>query len=198
MPWGALPVAAGDEVIPIANQMLALPFDLKVATQDWHPEDHGSFASQHPGHNPGDVVDLNGLRQILWPAHCVQGTPGAEMVEGLDVTRIDRIFRKGEDPGIDSYSGFYDNGHRRATGMGDWLRQQGVKKVYVMGLALDYCVKFTSLDARKLGFDCVLIEDGCRAVNVSPGDDVRAVEEMRQAGVQVVRSEQVAATLDEK
>lgn len=195
MPWGALPVPEGDRVIAVANAMLALPFDVKVATQDWHPADHGSFADQHPGRQPGEFVDLNGLRQILWPAHCVQETPGAEMVDGLEVTRIDRIFRKGEDPGIDSYSGFYDNGHRRATGMGDWLRGQGVTDLYVLGLALDYCVKFTSLDGRKLGFACTLIADGCRAVNVTAGDDARAVDAMRQAGVRVVDSRDVADLL---
>jgi nicotinamidase/pyrazinamidase len=191
LPTGALPVPEGDQVVPVANRLQTL-FDLAVATQDWHPPDHGSFAASHPGKRPGEIIDLNGLQQILWPVHCVQNTPGAEFAPGLNMERVDHIVHKGTDRGIDSYSGFFDNGHRKATGLGDYLKDKGVTDVYVMGLATDYCVKFTALDARQLGYRTYLIEDGCRGVNLSPSDVDRAVEEMKQAGVTVVRSESVS------
>ena len=187
VPGGALAVREGDEVIPIANQ-LAKRFDLVVATQDWHPADHGSFAANYPGRKPGEVIELNGLPQVLWPVHCVQNTPGAAFVPGLERGRINRVFQKGTDPAIDSYSGLFDNGHRRATDLGEWLSDQGVRDVYVMGLATDYCVKFTALDARGLGFKVFLVEDGCRGVELRSGDVARAVEEMKAAGVLVVKS----------
>lgn len=190
VPGGALAVREGDQVVPTANG-LAPKFDMVVATQDWHPADHGSFAANHAGGKVGEVIDLHGLPQVLWPVHCVQGTRGAEFVEGLDVSKVAKVFRKGTDREIDSYSGFYDNGHRRSTGLGEWLSERGVRDVYVMGLATDYCVKFTALDARKLGFDVTLIEEGCRGVELKAGDVVRAVEEMRGAGVRVVRSSDV-------
>jgi nicotinamidase/pyrazinamidase len=183
-------VHEGDLVVPVANR-LAGRFDIVVATQDWHPADHRSFAANHPGRRVGEVIDLDGLPQVLWPVHCVQGTPGAEFVPGLDVARVANVFRKGTDAAIDSYSGFFDNGHRRATGMGDWLSERGVRDVYVMGLATDYCVKFTALDGRQLGLNVFLVEDGCRGVELKSGDVARAVEEMRAAGVKVVRSDEV-------
>ena len=187
-PLGALPVEEGDQVIPIANALMP-HFQTVVATQDWHPANHGSFAANHPWRKPGQVIDLNGLDQVLWPIHCVQGSFGAEFDPQLDQTGIDQVFTKGTDPGIDSYSGFFDNGHRKATGLGDWLKEKGIKRVYVMGLATDYCVKFTALDALQLGFETYLIEDASRGVNLSPGDVEQAVEEMRQAGVQIVQSD---------
>jgi len=186
-PGGALAVRAGDEVIPVANRVQPR-FDLVVASQDWHPADHGSFAVHHEGRNPGEVIELNGLDQVLWPVHCVQDTPGAEFVKELDQRRIVRVFRKGTDPGVDSYSAFYDNGRRIATGLGDYLKDQGVREVYVMGLATDYCVKFTALDAVKEGFDVFLIEDGCRGVELEPGDVDRAIDRMRLRGVVVLDS----------
>jgi nicotinamidase/pyrazinamidase len=184
VPAGALAVPDGDAVVPVINA-LQPRFDLVVATQDWHPPSHGSFAANHPGRKVYDVIDLNGLPQVLWPVHCVQGTPGAAFVLGLDRSPIIRVFQKGTDPGIDSYSGFFDNGHRKATGLGDYLKQRGVDAVYVCGLATDYCVKFTALDARQLGFETCLIEDAARGVNVKPGDVDRAIAEMRAAGVRV-------------
>jgi nicotinamidase/pyrazinamidase len=190
VPGGALAVKDGDAVVPVANRLIP-KFEIVVATQDWHPADHGSFAANHPGKRAGEVIELNGLSQVLWPVHCVQGTRGAAFVAGLDALRLTRVFQKGTDPGVDSYSGFFDNGHRRSTGLGDWLRTQGVGTIYVMGLATDYCVKFTALDGRKLGFEVVLIEDGCRGVNLKEGDSARAVEEMRAAGVKVVKSDEV-------
>jgi len=188
VPGGALPVPEGGRIVPLINRLQPC-FDLVVATQDWHPPDHGSFAANHPGHKPGDLIDLNGLPQILWPAHCVQDTPGADLLPDLDRTRIRRVFRKGTDPGVDSYSGFFDNGRRHATGLDAYLRQQGVRSVAVCGLATDYCVKYTALDAADLGFDTWLIEDACRGVNLQPNDVKQALEEMRRAGVHIARSD---------
>jgi len=159
------------------------------ATQDWHPRDHGSFAANHPGRKIGDVIDLNGLPQILWPVHCVQNTPGADFVPGLETSRIERVFLKGTDKEIDSYSAFFDNGHRKSTGMGEYLKGRGVRDVYICGLATDYCVNFTALDAAKLGFNVHLIEDASRGVNLKPDDSANALEAIRRAGGQIIRSE---------
>ena len=188
VPGGALPVKEGDEIAPIINRLQSR-FDLVIATQDWHPANHGSFAANHPGKKPGDIIELNGLKQILWPVHCVQNTPGAAFVPTLDIRRVARIFQKGTDPGIDSYSGFFDNGHRKATGLGDWLKANRVSDVYVCGLTTDYCVKFTALDAVQLGFKVYLLEGACRGVNMRPGDIDDALEEMRRAGVTILRGE---------
>ena len=160
-------------------------FDLIVATQDWHPAGHASFAANHPGKQPFDAIDLHGLPQTLWPTHCVQGTPGADFAPGLDRMRWEHVFQKGTDPEIDSYSGFFDNGHRRATGLGAYLRGRGVDEVTVVGLATDYCVKFTALDARAAGLRVRLGADACRGVELRPGDTARALDELRAAGVEV-------------
>lgn len=189
-PGGALPVPEGDRVIPVVNRLLGR-FGLVVATQDWHPPDHGSFAANHPGRKAGEAIDLNGLPQILWPVHCVQNTPGADFHPALDRGRIERVFQKGTDPAIDSYSGFFDNGRRRATGLADFLRERRVTDVFVCGLATDYCVKATALDAAALGFRTHLVDDACRGVQLRPGDIARAIAEMRAAGVVVVESEGV-------
>jgi len=189
-PGGHLEVPEGNQVVPVANALMDR-FDLVVATQDWHPADHGSFAANHPWRKPGQVIDLNGLPQVLWPIHCVQESFGAEFVQSLHTDKIDQIFVKGTDPGIDSYSGFYDNGHRKATGMGDFLKGKGVDTVYVMGLATDYCVKFTALDAVALGFKTYLVADGCRGVNLNAGDVEQAIADMRSGGVEVVNSSEV-------
>jgi nicotinamidase/pyrazinamidase len=190
VPGGALAVREGDRVVPVANSLMDR-FELIVATQDWHPAAHGSFAANHPGKRVGEVIELNGLPQVLWPVHCVQRTRGAELVSELKRERIAKVFQKGTDAGIDSYSGFFDNGHRRATGMGDWLKERGVREICVMGLATDYCVKFTALDGRQLGFEVFLVEDGCRGVELNPGDVECAVEEMKAAGVRVIRSDEL-------
>jgi nicotinamidase/pyrazinamidase len=184
-------VRRGDEVVPVANRVQP-GFDLVVATQDWHPSDHGSFASRYPGQRPGEVTELAGLSQVLWPDHCVQGSRGAEFAPGLAMNRVEAIFRKGTDPRIDSYSGFFDNGHRKSTGLADYLKGRGADELYVLGLATDYCVKFTALDARQLGFRTFLVEDGARGVELAADDVARAIEDMRAAGVQVVHSAAVA------
>jgi nicotinamidase/pyrazinamidase len=186
-PGGALAVPDGDLVVPVINGLMPR-FDLVVATQDWHPPDHGSFAVNHPGRQPGEVIDLGGLEQVLWPVHCAQGTAGAELHPGLNRAGITRVFQKGTDKNIDSYSGFFDNGHRKATGLGDYLRQQGVTGVYVCGLTTDYCVKATALDALGLGFVTCLVEDACRGIDLSPGDVQRAIAQMKNAGARVVKS----------
>lgn len=187
LPGGALAVPRGDEVIPVINRLMPHA-DLVVATQDWHPPDHLSFASQHPGRQVGDVIELDGIEQVLWPDHCVQGTPGAELAESLDTARISKIIRKGTDRRVDSYSGFYDNGRRHATGLADYLRQHGVERVWVCGLATDYCVRYTVLDALREGFSTRVVEDACRGVGVHTGDIAAAWDEMRRAGALVVGS----------
>jgi len=191
-PGGALPVPEGDAVIPVANALQSR-FDVVVATQDWHPANHASFAASHPGHKPGESIDVDGLTQVLWPVHCVQGTWGAEFHPRLDRTRIARVFRKGTDPRIDSYSGFFDNGRRHATGLADYLRERKVNEVFVCGLATDYCVKFTVLDAIELGFATHVILDACRGVDLRPGDVQRAVSEMQARGIAMVDSSAILA-----
>lgn len=182
LPGGALGVRGGNELIPIANRLMD-DFEIIVATQDWHPADHGSFAANHPGKQLFEQIDLNGLPQTLWPIHCGQGTPGADFATGLRTDRITRVFQKGANPDIDSYSGFYDNGHRQSTGLAEWLREQGVKRVTVCGLATDYCVKFTALDALAEGFEVTLYLPASRGVNLAPGDVDAAIDEMRTKGV---------------
>lgn len=190
MPTGALPVPKGDDVIALANQ-LQTKFDIVVATQDWHPPRHGSFASEHEGRSPGELIELNGLEQVLWPDHCIEGSEGAAFAEALDTESITRVFRKGSDPEVDSYSGFFDNGKRHDTGLGAWLKERGVADVFVCGLATDYCVKFTALDAAGLGLTTYLVEDACRGVELSEGDIERALVELREAGVRIVSSSEV-------
>lgn len=187
-PGGALEVKEGDQVIPIANALME-KFELVIATQDWHPANHGSFAANHPWRKPGQVIDLHGLQQVLWPIHCVQGSFGANFHPALNQTGITKVFVKGTDPTIDSYSGFFDNGHRKATGLGDYLKEQGVTEVFIMGLATDYCVKFTALDAVELGFTTSLIEDASRGVNLKEGDVDQAVADMKEKGVAIIQSE---------
>jgi nicotinamidase/pyrazinamidase len=187
---GALAVEGADQLIPIANKLMS-HFDLVVATQDWHPANHGSFAANHPWRKPGQVIELNGLSQILWPIHCVEGSFGAEFVQELNTDKIDKVFPKGTDVGIDSYSGFFDNGHQKSTGMSDFLQEKDVKEVYVMGLAADYCVKFTALDAAELGFETYLISDATKGVNIKPDDVENAFQEMKKQGIQFITSKEI-------
>lgn len=181
-PGGALPVPKGDDVVAVANEeKVSGKYDLVIATQDWHPNDHGSFASTQ--HQPlFSTGELGGLPQVMWPDHCVWNTKGAEFHPKLDLNGV-TIFRKGTDPNIDSYSGFFDNGRKKGTGLTKYLRNLGVTSVSVMGLATDYCVKATAIDAINEGFEVVLIERGCRGVGLSLGDVENAIEDMREAGV---------------
>lgn len=190
MPGGALPVSEGDQIVPVVNA-LQKKFALIVATQDWHPQNHGSFAANHPGKKPGEIIELNGLQQILWPVHCVQNSAGAAFHPDLNTNMIDRIFVKGTDPDIDSYSGFFDNGHKKDTGLADFLKQKGVRTVSICGLATDYCVKYSALDAVQLGFETRLITDACRGVELNPGDVSGAIHEMKDTGVEILASDAV-------
>jgi len=191
LPGGALAVPKGDEVVATANRLIK-HFPFVVATQDWHPPSHGSFASSHPGRAAFESGTLAGLPQVLWPDHCVENSRGAELAEGLDTGGVHEIVRKGTDPQIDSYSGFFDNGHRKETGLLGVLKGRGVTHVVLMGLATDYCVKATALDARSLGLEVSLVVDGCRGVDLAPGDSAQAVLLMAAAGVRLVSSADLA------
>jgi nicotinamidase/pyrazinamidase len=189
-PGGALPVAEGHQVVPVINRLIPA-FPVVVATQDWHPIDHKSFAVNHPGHRVGDVIELGGVPQILWPVHCVQGTIGAEFHPELNRAAIQAVFQKGTDPEVDSYSGFFDNARRHDTGLHRFLQDHEVDRTFVCGLATDYCVKFTCLDGRSLGYEVVLVEDASRGVDLHAGDVCRAIEDMKAAGVKVVSSSEI-------
>lgn len=187
LPGGALAVSKGDTIIPIINS-LQEKFNFIVATQDFHPADHGSFAANHAGKKPGEFIELAGLRQILWPVHCVQGSEGAEFHEDLNPIKWQAIFQKGKNPEVDSYSGFFDNARRGDTGLGDFLQNEGIMNVFVTGLAQDYCVKFTALDGVSLGFKTYLITDATKAVNLNPEDGEKALEELKKEGVILIES----------
>ncbi|SEL42552.1 nicotinamidase/pyrazinamidase [Kosakonia sacchari] len=181
---GALAVAEGDSTVDIANTLIdgcKSRGDAVLASQDWHPANHGSFASQH-GVAPFSTGELDGLAQTFWPDHCVQNSDGAALHPLLNQQAIDEVFRKGEDPNIDSYSAFFDNDHRKATALHGWLQQHGIRELIVLGLATDYCVKFSVLDALKLGYEVSVITDGCRGVNIQPQDSTQAFMEMASEG----------------
>ncbi len=189
MPYGALPVPKGDEVVPIVNKILP-KFDLVIATQDWHPANHISFASNHPNKKPFDVIDLDGFKQTLWPDHCVQGTKGAEFHPDLNLKPIEAIFRKGTNPNIDSYSGFYDNLHKKSTGLSGYLKEKQVKVLYFAGLATDYCVYFSIMDAIKEGFEVVLIEDATRGIDENNYHQ-NIKKELLQNNVKIIQSDEL-------
>jgi nicotinamidase/pyrazinamidase len=180
-PGGSLAVSDGDRVVPVINERRKA-FELTVFTQDWHPPDHTSFASNNPGTAPGQVIALDGMEQVMWPDHCVQRSKGAQFHADLDVRSGDPVFHKGELSEVDSYSGFLDNDRRHETGLRQYLQDKGVDEVYVAGLATDYCVKFTVLDALRFGFKTRVYRAGCRAVNLHPDDEKKAYREMEQAG----------------
>jgi nicotinamidase/pyrazinamidase len=191
MPGGALAVKQGNQILPVINALLQLPFDVVVATKDWHPAGHGSFASTH-GKKAGEVIELDGIPQILWPDHCIQGTEGAEFHSGWDSSRVEHIFHKGIEKNVDSYSTFFDNENRRSTGLEDYLKKHNVNKVYLAGLATDYCVKYSVLDASQLGFETYVVIDGCRGVDLRPFDSESAVEEMKRVA-HVITSGEIGA-----
>lgn len=191
-PGGNLPVPDGDEVVAVANRLIEEGgYDVIVASQDWHPANHGSFASQHPGRRSFEMGKLCGQPQMLWPDHCVQGTPDAEFHADLNTGEIDYIQQKGENPAIDSYSAFRDNDKAAVTALAGYLRAQGIKELDVCGLATDYCVKFSALDAVDMlpGVQICFIEDASRGIE--PEGVRAAIDEMRAKGVGVVRSEQI-------
>lgn len=189
-PGGALAVPKGDEVIEVANRLMPR-FPLVFATLDAHPSTHLSFAANHNGKQAYEQIHLFGIPQVLWPVHCVKGSLGAQLHKDLEASRITRVFEKGTNPRVDSYSGFFDNDRSTSTGLGEALRELGVSELYVMGLATDYCVKWTALDAVALGFRTYLVEDGCRAIGLEQSID-EALQEMEQHGVQRTRSAQIA------
>ena len=188
LPGGKLEVKNGDVVIPVINQ-LQEKFDLVVATQDWHPADHKSFASAHPGAKMFDEILLNGLSQILWPDHCVQQTSGAEFSKSLNTKKIEAIFRKGMDKNIDSYSGFFDNGKKKATGMSDYLKGRGITEVYVTGLAGDFCVNFTAQDALDLGFAATIILDATMPIDVNSFEEIK--KKFQINGGRIISSDEI-------
>jgi nicotinamidase/pyrazinamidase len=190
MPGGSLAVALGDQTVRVANEIMSR-FEIVVATQDWHPADHASFASAHEGLAPGDEAEVEGALQRLWPDHCIQNSAGASFHSALDVAGITHVVRKGADKNIDSYSGFFDNGHLRDTGLAAYLRDRSASEVWIAGLATDYCVKYTALDARALGIQTSVVVDACRGVDLNAGDVEAALAEMLAAGCSMVSSSQV-------
>ena len=190
LPGGALAVPEGDAVIAPINRLAKL-FRHVVLTQDWHPEGHASFASSHPEKQPFDVTDLHYGPQVLWPDHCVQGTPGAEISRDLDIPHAQLVIRKGYNAGIDSYSGFKEADRRTSTGLAGYLNERGFRRVFCAGLALDFCVAWTALDAAEAGFDTCLIEDASRAIDTN-GSLEKARRDLKAAGVHVIASGQIA------
>jgi nicotinamidase/pyrazinamidase len=180
-PGGALAVPQGDEIVPVVNR-LARRFAHVVLTQDWHPPGHRSFASAHPGKQPFETVDVEYGAQTLWPDHCVRGTSGAGFHPGLDIPQIELILRKGYRAGIDSYSAFRENDRETATGLAGYLRERGFERITLCGLALDYCVFFSAIDAREAGFEVTVALEACRGIDLD-GSLTRALAAMRDAGV---------------
>jgi nicotinamidase/pyrazinamidase len=185
-PGGALAIPRGDEVVPVINRLVR-GFPHVIITQDWHPRDHVSFASSHPDKRPGDTIETGTGAQILWPDHCVQGTRGAELHPDLIAPKAEAVIRKGYRSHLDSYSVFFENDQETPTGMGGYLRERGLERLFFAGLATDFCVLFSAFDARRLGFDTFVIEDACRGID-RDGSLHRAWEQMDDAGVVRVRS----------
>ena len=183
-PGGELAVADGDAVVPVINRLIQR-FGHVVLTQDWHPSHHGSFATAHPGSAPFEVITMPYGQQTLWPDHCVQGTLGAAFHPQLTTDRAELVIRKGFRPDIDSYSAFYENDRRTPTGLAGYLRERGLRRIFLAGLATDFCVYYSAVDARRLGFDTVVIEAGCRAIDLAGSLDA-AWAAMAAAGVQRV------------
>lgn len=191
LPDGSLPVPEGNKIIPIINKLIP-DFDLIIFTQDWHPNDHKSFASQHPDKNVFDSINLNGLNQVLWPDHCIQGTIGADICNDININEIKGdfyIFKKGIDKEVDSYSGFYDNGKKNSTGLAEFLNERNVTRVFICGLAMDFCVKYTAIDAAMEGFDTVVIEDATQPIDQ---DINNLLKEFQEAGVKLIDSWEIS------
>jgi nicotinamidase/pyrazinamidase len=189
-PGGSLAVEEGDHVVEVINRLMPL-FERVVATQDWHPKDHVSFASSHPGKKVLDIVDSDGIQQVLWPDHCVQGTPGAELFSRLEIGRIELVLRKGLRRRLDSYSAFFENDHVTDTGLRYYLAGLGIREIFLCGLATDYCVRSSAVDARRLGFEVSVVRDACRGVDFPQGSVEKALAEMKAAGVRLVSSTDV-------
>jgi nicotinamidase/pyrazinamidase len=193
MPGGELPVADGDAVVPVINRLLAGAFVHAFATQDWHPPGHASFASAHPGKQPYDTVEFSYGTQVLWPDHALQGTASTAIHAAVDLRRVEVIVRKGFHPAIDSYSAFFENDRTTATGLDGWLRQRGFRRVFLSGLATDFCVAWSAEDAVRLGYEVVLIEDACRGIALPTSAGRTTLDEARSRlaglGVRFIRSD---------
>ena len=197
MPGGELPVADGAAVVPVINRLLSGVFVHAFATQDWHPPGHLSFASAHPGKQPYDTIDLPYGRQILWPDHALQGSANAALHRDADLTRVEVIIRKGFHPAIDSYSTFFENDRTTPTGLDGWLRQRGFRRVFLAGLATDFCVAWSAEDAVRLGYEVVVVEDACRAIALPTTAGRTTLDEARARlsglGVRFIRSDNLRA-----
>ncbi|KAB8033307.1 bifunctional nicotinamidase/pyrazinamidase [Fluviispira multicolorata] len=194
LPGGALAVPQGNEVIPIANLLMENSnsfFSEIIATQDWHPQNHKSFATNHFGKNIGEFVKLNEVEQMLWPNHCIQNSNGASFAANLNVQKIMRVFQKGQNSEVDSYSGFFDNDHKTSTGLGEYLKSISATDIYIMGLATEYCVKFTAIDSINLNFTTYLIIDGCRGINIQKNDISNAISEMKMKNIHICNSSNI-------
>ncbi|GAQ15932.1 nicotinamidase [Myroides odoratimimus] len=186
LPGGSLAVEDGDKIIPVINT-IQKQFDLIIATQDWHPDNHKSFASQHPGHNLFDLINLNGIPQVLWPEHCIQGTRGAEFTTEWDTTKVAAIFRKGMNVEVDSYSGFYDNDHQHSTGLLGFLKDKEVKELYVCGLAAEFCVYFSAKDAHEAGIKTFFLNFATKPI--TEGGLSQAIKEMESLGITILNNQ---------
>lgn len=185
MPNGSLAVAKADEIVPLINE-LQDAFNCVIASKDWHPENHASFAAMHQK-KPGDLIQLDGIEQILWPIHCVQNSPGSDFFPSLETDKIQKIFYKGVEQRVDSYSCFFDNARKKDTGLHTWLSKESIAELFICGLASDYCVKYTVLDALSLGIKVNVIEDACRAVNKTDGE--KAMQEMSEKGASILNAQ---------
>ena len=192
IPGGALAVPEGDQIVTLINK-LQEEFDLVIATQDWHPLDHSSFAANHPGKNEFEKIELHKQEQVLWPVHCVQNSFGAEFHPDLNSAKFEAIFRKGTAKEIDSYSAFYDNAHLKSTGLAGYLKEKGTEELYFCGLAAEYCVYFSVMDALKEGFSAILIEDATRPIDVE--DFQKEKENILKAGGKIIKSKELISRL---
>ncbi len=189
-PGGSLEVKEGDKIIPVINN-ISESFYKVVATQDWHPADHISFAKNHPGKELFSTVEIDGIEQTLWPEHCVQGSRGAEFHPDLNLNPVDLIIRKGNNKRIDSYSAFFENDHKTPTGLEYYLKGFNIKRIFVCGLATDYCVFYTAMDAQYLGFQTFVIEDASKGVDFPEGNIKASIEKMKKGGVRLIKSEDI-------
>lgn len=189
LPGGALAVKTGNEIIPLINKTQTF-FDIVIATQDWHPKNHVSFAKNHHL-KKGDIINVGGNQQILWPVHCVENSWGAEFAKDFDTKHVKKIFHKGVDPMIDSYSTFFDNERKRDTGLDAYLREKKVQDVYFAGLATEYCVFYSAIHAKELGYNVFVMLDACRGIELHPGDIENAIVGMKKIGVKIINTSEI-------
>lgn len=189
-PGGALPVQEGDKIIPTINKLMYKFYKI-IGTQDWHPENHMSFARNHPGKNDYDIIDINGESQVLWPVHCVWGTRGADFHPEIITKKFDIIIRKGNNPNIDSYSAFRENDKKTITGLEGYLKNLGIEQVFLCGLALDYCVFYSAIDCKEAGFETYVILDVTKGINSPSGSIEKALDSMQNRGIRIINSKDV-------